>query len=142
LVFGPVFEERLLAYIEGSNAISTGDRVGLRINGRQRRDAVVSAISRFHIEIWTPERRIEVDLRPLNESAWDRDRRAMARRAGVTLPQMPIAVPAAAPPSECADDEVEEDRQHDREHDRPDQAPGVEPELSPLAGALEDREHG
>jgi len=110
-----------LAYIEGSNGVTAGDRVGLRINGRQRRDAVVSAISRFHIEISTPERRIEVDLRPLNESAWDRSRRAMARRAGVTLPQVPVAIPAAAPPSDCADDQVEEDGQ--------------------LAGALEGGEH-
>jgi hypothetical protein len=130
-----------LAYIEGSNAISAGDPVGLRINGRQRRDAVVAAVSRFHIEIWTPERRIEVDLRPLNESAWDRGRRAMAQRAGVTLPHVPVAMPAAAPPSECADDDIEQNRQNDREHDRPDEATGVEPELSPLAGALEDREH-
>jgi len=136
-----VFEERLLAYIEGSNAISAGDPVGLRINGRQRRDAVVSVISRFHIEIWTPERRIEVDLRPLNESAWDRNRRTMARRAGVTLPRLPVVMPAAAPRSERSDQEIDEDGQYDREHDRPDQAPGLESELSPVAGALEDGEH-
>jgi hypothetical protein len=130
-----------LAYIEGSNAISVGDPVGLRINGRQRRDAVVSAISRFHIEIWTPERRIEVDLRPLNESTFDRSRRAIARRAGVHLPAGPVTLPAAAPRSERPDDQVQDDREHDREHDGPDEATGVEPELSPLAGALEDREH-
>ena len=130
-----------MAYIEGSNAVSAGDPVGLRINGRQRRNAVVSAISRFHIEIWTPERKIEIDLRPLNESTWDRGRRAMARRAGVTLPSVPVVLPATAPPSECADEEIQENGKHDREHDGPDEAPGVEPELSPLAGALEDREH-
>jgi hypothetical protein len=131
-----------LAYIEGSNAISEGDPVGLRINGRQRRDAVVSAISRFHIEIWTPERKIEVDLRPLNQSTWDRGRRAIARRAGVHLPQVPVAIPATPPPSKSADQEVDQDGQDDREHDRPDEATRVEPHLSPLAGALEDREHG
>ena len=131
-----------MAYIEGSNAISTGDPVGLRINGRQRRGAVVSAISRFHIEIWTPERKIEVDLRPLNESAFDRSRRAIARRAGVTLPHLPVSLPAAPPLSEGADQEVEQDGERDREHDGPDEATRVEPDLSPLAGALEDREHG
>ena len=130
-----------MAYIEGSNAISAGDPVGLRINGRQRRGAVVSAISRFHIEIWTPERKIEVDLRPLNESAWDRSRRVMARRAGVTLPQVPVSLPATPPPSEGADQEIEQDGERDREHDGPDEATRVKPELSPLAGALEDREH-
>jgi hypothetical protein len=129
-----------LAYIEGSNAISAGDPVGLRINGRQRRDAVVSAISRFHIEIWTPERRIQVDLRPLNESSWDRSRRAMAHRAGVTLPRLPVT-PARVTPSEGADDQVHEHGQDQREDDGPDQAPGMEPELSPVAGPLEDREH-
>ncbi len=97
-----------MAYIEGSNAISTGDPVGLRINGRQRRGAVVSAISRFHIEISTPERKIEVDLRPLNESTFDRSRRAIARRAGVNLPHVPVSMPAP-PPSEGADQEVEQD---------------------------------
>ncbi len=132
-----------MAYIEGSNAISAGDPIGLRINGRQRRDAVVSAISGFHIEIWTPERKIEVDLRPLNVSAWDRSRRVMARRAGVTLPHLPVSLPATPPPSsEGADQEVEQNGERDREHDGPDEATGVEPDLSPLAGALEDREHG
>ena len=106
-----------MAYIEGSNAVTQGDRVGLRINGRQRRDAVVSAISRFRIEIWTPERRIEVDLRPLNESTWDRGRRAIAHRAGVTLPRLPVSLPAAEPlVSEDADQEVQPAEDH-REHD-------------------------
>jgi hypothetical protein len=128
-----------LAYIEGSNAISEGDPIGLRINGKQRRDAVVSVISRFHIEIWTQERRIEVDLRPLNESAWDRSRRTMAARAGVTLPRMPVVMPAAVPASEGPDQKVEEDGQYDREHDRPDQAPRHETKLGAAAGSLEDQ---
>lgn len=91
-----------MAYFEGTSVVVPGDPIGLRINGRQRREAVVTAISRFRIEIWTPERRIEVDLRPLNEATWDHKRRLMAAQAGVSLPladtvMEPEEDPAAQP---------------------------------------------
>jgi hypothetical protein len=74
-----------MAYIEGTNAVAPGDPIGVRINGRPCRGAVVHFMSRDKIIVATPERRIEVDLRPCNEAVWDKARRFIAEQAGVEL---------------------------------------------------------
>jgi hypothetical protein len=78
-----------LAYIEGTNAVAPGDPIGVRINGRACRGAVVHHISRYKVIVKTADRRIEIDLRPCNEATWDKGRRYLAEQAGVHLPPGP-----------------------------------------------------
>ena len=74
-----------MAYIEGANAVVAGDPIGLRINGKRRRTAVIRAASRFTLEIEAPEGVIEIDIRPVNEATWERARRYIAEQAGTQL---------------------------------------------------------
>jgi len=74
-----------MAYIEGTNAITPGDPIGLRIDEGDCSNAVVSEVSRFRIAVISEGRRVEIDLRPCNEATWDKARRHIAEQAGVPV---------------------------------------------------------
>jgi hypothetical protein len=78
-----------VAYIEGTNAVTPGDPIGLRINGKRRGEAVVRAASRFVLQIEAREGVIEIDIRPVNEATWDRARDYIATQAGVPVAGVP-----------------------------------------------------
>ena len=78
-----------MAYIEGANAVAPGDPVGLRINGKRRREAVVRMASRFVLQIEARDGLIEIDIRPVNEATWDRARDYIAAQAGVPAAGVP-----------------------------------------------------